>query len=95
MVLIKYFCIGCILCGLLFLQGSFDLINFDRNWFLKDIDFCKPGVIQGLFLNFNLFLEIFLEVHMCQVKTQTFQGKVFSFQFLCHSTEKKSSTRFS
>ena len=42
-----------------FLHGSFNLINFDMNWFLIDIDFCEPGVIQGLFLNFNLFLEIF------------------------------------
>ena len=45
--------------GFLFLQGSFNLINFDRNWFLIDIDFCKPEVIQGLSLNFNLFLEFF------------------------------------
>ena len=57
-----------------FLQGSFNLINFDRDWLLIDIDFCKPGVIQGLSLNFYLFLEFFLEVHKCQVKTQTFQG---------------------
>ena len=45
--------------GFVFLQESLDLINFDRNWFLIDIDFCKPGVIEGLSLNFNLFLEIF------------------------------------
>ena len=45
--------------GFLFLQGSFNLINCDRNWFLIDIDFCKPGVIQALSLNFNLFLEFF------------------------------------
>ena len=54
------FCIACILYGLHFLQGSFNFINFDSNWFLIDIDFCKPEVIQGLSLNFNLFLEIFL-----------------------------------
>ena len=40
-----------------FRQGSFNLINFDRNCFLIDIDFCKPGVMQGLTLNFNVFLE--------------------------------------
>ena len=40
-----------------FRQGSFNLINFDRSWFLIDIDFCKPGVMQGLTLNFNVFLE--------------------------------------
>ena len=70
--------------GFIFLQGSFNLINFDRNWFLIDIDFCKPEVIQGLTLNFNLFLELFLEAHRCQVKTQTFQGKFYRiFQCLC------------
>ena len=31
-----------------FLQGSFNLIYFDRNWFLIYKDFCKPGVIQSL-----------------------------------------------
>ena len=40
-----------------FRQGSFNLINFDRNWFLIDVDFCKAGVMQGLTLNFNAFLE--------------------------------------
>ena len=42
--------ITCILCGLPFLQGPFNIINFDRNWFLIDIDFCKSGVIQSLSL---------------------------------------------
>ena len=46
-VLMKYFCIACILCGLPFLQGTFNLIYIDKNWFLKDIDFYKPGAIQG------------------------------------------------
>ena len=40
-------------------KGSFNLRNFDRNLFLVDIDFCKPGVVQGLSLKFNLFLEVF------------------------------------
>ena len=83
-MLIKYFCIACILCELPFLQGSFNLINFDRKWFLIDIDFCKPQVIQGLSLNFKLFLYFFLEMHKCQVRTQTFQGKFYRiFQCLC------------
>ena len=70
--------------GFLFLQGLFNLISFDRKWFLIDIDFRKPGVIQGLTLNFNIFLKIFLDVHKCQVKTQTFQGKFHKiFQCLC------------
>ena len=74
----KDLCIVCVLCGHPFLQGSFNLINFDRNWFLIDKDFCKPGVIQGLPLNFNLVLEFFLELHKCQVKTHTFQEKFIS-----------------
>ena len=57
---IKDFCIVCSLFGFLFLKGSFNLIYFDRNWFLINIDFFKPGVVQGLSLNFILFLEIFL-----------------------------------
>ena len=64
-MLIKDFCIACILHGLPFLQGSFNLIKFDRNWFLIDTDFCKAGVIHGLSLNFNLFkcqeLKLFKE----------------------------------
>ena len=63
--------------GFLFSQGSFNLINFERNSFLIDIDFCTPGVIQGLSLNFNLLLEMFFEKHKCQVKTQTFPGKFY------------------
>ena len=60
-----------------FLQESFNLVNFDENWFLIDIDLCKPEVIQGLSLDFSLFLEIFLEVLKCPVKTQTFQGRFY------------------
>ena len=33
------------------------------NLFLTDIDFCKPKVIQGLALNFNLYFLIILRVH--------------------------------
>ena len=67
-----------------FFQRSFNLINIDSNWFLIDIDFCKPGVIEGLSLNFNLFLKTFLEVHKCQVKTQTFQREFCRiFECLC------------
>ena len=33
----------------------------DRNLFFTEIDFCKPGVIQGFELNFNLHLLIFLK----------------------------------
>ena len=55
-MLIKGFCIACILCGLPFLQGSFNLIHFDRNWFLIDIDVSKPGVIQGLSLNVTFII---------------------------------------
>ena len=41
------------------------------------MDFCKPDVIQGLSLNFNLFLEIFFRGadFKFQAKTQTFQEK--------------------
>ena len=31
--------------------------------------------MQGLSMNSNLFLEIFLELHKCQLKTRNFQGK--------------------
>ena len=44
------------------------LIKFDKSWFLIDIDFHKPGVMEDLSLEFNLFLEILLEIHKCQVK---------------------------
>ena len=27
--------------------------------FLMEIDFCRPKVVHGLFLNFNFYLEIF------------------------------------
>ena len=33
----------------------------DRNLFFTEIDFCKPGVIQGFDLNFNLYLLVFLK----------------------------------
>ena len=29
--------------------------------FFTEIDFCKPGVIQGFDLNFNLYLLVFLK----------------------------------
>ena len=38
-------------------------MKFASNLFFTDIDFCKPKVIQGLGLNFNLYLLILLEVH--------------------------------
>ena len=69
---IKDFCFVCILFGFLFLKGSFSLIYFDRNWFLINIDFCKPGVIQGLSLNFILFLEIFLRGAKVSSKNSNF-----------------------
>ena len=34
----------------------------DRNLFFTEIDFCKPGVIQGFDLNFNLYFLIFKRV---------------------------------
>ena len=39
------------------------ILFFDkvRNLFFTEIDFCKPGVIQGFDLNFNLYLLIFLK----------------------------------
>ena len=61
----------------LFVQGSFNLLNFDRNWYLIDIDFYKPGVVLGLSLNCNLYLELFSEVHKYQVQPHTFQGKFY------------------
>ena len=83
-VLIKDFCIVCVLCGFPFLQEYFNLINFDRNCFLIDIDCFKPRVIYGLSLNFNLLLDFFLEVHKCQVKAQIFERKFHKiFQCLC------------
>ena len=51
------------MCGLPFFQGYFNLIDFDRSWFLIDLNFYKPGIFQGLSLNFNSFLEFFLEMH--------------------------------
>ena len=33
----------------------------DRILFFTETDFCKPGVIQGFDLNFNLYLLIFLK----------------------------------
>ena len=35
-------------------------MKFVSNLFFTDIDFCKPEVIQGLELNFKLYLLIFL-----------------------------------
>ena len=35
-------------------------MKFASNLFLTDIDFCKPKVIQGLDLNFKLYLLVFL-----------------------------------
>ena len=35
-------------------------MKFASNLFFTDIDFCKPKVTQGLDLNFNLYLVIFL-----------------------------------
>ena len=35
-------------------------MKFASNLYFKDIYFCKPKVIQGLDLNFNLYLSIFL-----------------------------------
>ena len=34
----------------------------DRSLFFTEIDFCKPGVIQGFELNFNLYLLVFFKV---------------------------------
>ena len=36
-------------------------MQFVSNLFFTDIDFCKPEAIQGLDLNFNLYLLIFLK----------------------------------
>ena len=33
----------------------------DRKLFFTKIDFCKPGAIKGLDLNFNLCLLVFLK----------------------------------
>ena len=35
-------------------------MKFVSNLFFTDVDFCKPKVIQGLDLNFNLYLLILL-----------------------------------
>ena len=69
--------------GFHFLQGSLNLVEFVRNWFLIDIKFCKPGVIKGLSLKINLFLEFILEGHRCQIKSQSFQGKFIRFSCVC------------
>ena len=39
---------------------SFYLIHFLEILFLIEIDFCKGGAIQGLVLNFSLYVVIFL-----------------------------------
>ena len=41
--------------------GFFFFMKSNRNLFSSEIDFCKPGVIQGFDLNFNLYLLIFLK----------------------------------
>ena len=69
--------------GFHFLQGSLNLVEFVRNWFLIDIKFCNPGVIQGLPLKINLFLEFILEGHRYQIKSQSFQGKFIRFSCVC------------
>ena len=33
----------------------------DKNLLFTEIDFCKPGVIEGFDLNFNLYLLVFLK----------------------------------
>ena len=33
----------------------------DRTLFFTEIDFCKPGVIQGFDLDFNLYVLVFLK----------------------------------
>lgn len=52
----------CLILGFLFfLLGSFNLINFDRWWFLMGIDFCEtsyPGLIFKLKFVFGDFLWI-------------------------------------
>ena len=95
-VLTKYFSIACILCVLPFSQGSFSLIHFDRNWFLKDIDICKKEVIHDLLLNFNLFSDTFFRGAQVSSKDSTFRKVLFDFSMfvldestkLSHSTEK-------
>ena len=43
-----------------FVCESLQFMNFLREEFLTDIDFCNVGIIQGLILNFNLCLLTFL-----------------------------------
>ena len=45
-----------------FLVRSFNLINFESQQLLLDIDICKPDIIQGLSLSFGLNLETFSKV---------------------------------
>ena len=52
-----------LMCTFISFLGSFNLTNFCMNWFLTNIDFFTPEVIQGLSLNLNLFLE----GHKCKV----------------------------
>ena len=43
----------------IFKVGSFNLINFVSNLIFIEINFCKPGVMQGLVLNFNFCVVSF------------------------------------
>ena len=58
----------------LFLQVSYNLKTFERNWFLVAISFCKPGVIHHLFQYFNFIFRNFLRSGQVD---KTFQGKCY------------------
>ena len=53
--------------------------------------FCKPRVIHGISLNFDICLEIFLVVHKSQVKTRTFRGKFYLICQCLYLIEEKDS----
>ena len=55
----------------------------DRNLFFTEADFCKPGVIQGFNLNFNLYLlvrilqQIFRNRNIIPINGKIIKNKIF------------------
>ena len=67
-------------------------MKFVSNLFFTYIDFCKPKVLQGLGLNFNLYLLIFLEDAMynnyrCSHRNFLRNKRVKQESFHAHFTE--------
>ena len=78
------------------------LFKFTSNLLLTDFDFCKPKVIQGLDLNYNLYLVfrgaqvsniiLFVSKYIL-VELSAFSLSIFNKSY--QSPEKQSRTKFS